>query len=290
MDANAAGIRLAGMGDEAAPDLAGQIAAHRDLGWTRVELRTLDGAQLADLPLDAVEAAAEQLASAGFEVVCVASQIGAWGRSTRTPLELDHRELEALAPRMAALGCRRVRVMSFLCEGVDDRAWRAEARRRLQELARRAEQLGLALLHENCAGWGGRGPDETLDLLTHVDSPALSLLFDTGNGVAYGYRSVDFLVPVVRWVEHVHVKDGVWRGNDVEYVGPGEGDAHVPECVRLLLDSGYCGTWTIEPHLHVSPHRGEVTAPKTAAATFVAYGRAFEQLVARTRAGRGLAG
>ncbi|NUS02890.1 MAG: sugar phosphate isomerase/epimerase, partial [Nonomuraea sp.] len=33
---------LAGIGDEAAPDLDGQIAAVAELGWRRLELRTID--------------------------------------------------------------------------------------------------------------------------------------------------------------------------------------------------------------------------------------------------------
>jgi sugar phosphate isomerase/epimerase len=274
-------VTLAGIGDEAAPDLAGQLAAHRELGWSRIELRTIDGAQLADMPLDAVTAAAERIRSAGLEVVCVASGIGAWGRTTRTPLEVDERELDALAPRLAVLGCTRVRVMSFLREGLDDRGWRAEARRRMRELARRAEQLGLTLLHENCAGFGGRGPDASLDLLAHADSPALRLLFDTGNGLSYGYRSLDFLRPTLTWVDHVHVKDGVRRAGAVEYVAPGEGDGEVAECLALLLAAGYRGTFTIEPHMHVAPHRGERVAGRGASATFVECGRALERLMER---------
>jgi len=273
-------IELAGIGDEAAPELEGQIAAHRELGWSRIELRTLGGTQLGDLPVDEVAAAAEALDSAGLDVVCVSSRIGAWGRTTRTPLELDIRELEALASRAASLRCRRVRVMSFLRDGADDGTWRREAHRRLRELARRAEQLDVVLLHENCAGFAGRGPDETLDLLEHVDSPALRLLFDTGNGLTYGYDSLDFLAATLPFVDHVHVKDGVARAGGVDYVLPGAGDGRVVECLAMLVDAGYRGVWTIEPHLDVAPHRGELIAGATAAAAFVDYGRALERLIA----------
>ncbi|HEX8052750.1 MAG TPA: sugar phosphate isomerase/epimerase family protein [Thermoleophilaceae bacterium] len=281
MAAEPSAVALAGIGDEAAPDLAGQIAAHRRLGWSHIELRTIDGAQIADMPLDAVSAVAEELRSEGLEVVGVSSGIGAWGRTTGTPLEVDERELEALAPRAAALGCTRLRVMSFLQEDVDDAGWRAESRRRLGELARRAEQLGLTLLHENCAGYGGRGPEESLELMAGVDSPALRLLFDTGNGLSYGYDSLDFLRPTLDWTEHVHVKDAVRRGDDVEYVPPGEGDGQVEECLALLLSSGYRGGFTIEPHMHVAPHRGERLAGDGATASFVECGRALERLMER---------
>jgi sugar phosphate isomerase/epimerase len=272
---------LAGIGDEAAPDLDGQVAAHRELGWSHIELRTIDGTQIADMPLDAVSAVAERLHSEGLQVVGVSSGIGAWGRTTSTPLEVDERELEALAPRAAALGCSRLRVMSFLQEDVDDDGWRAESRRRLRELARRAEQLGLTLLHENCAGYGGRGPHESLELMADVDSPALRLLFDTGNGLSYGYDSLDFLRPTLEWTDHVHVKDAIRRGDDVEYVAPGEGEGQVADCLALLLSNGYRGGFTIEPHMHVAPHRGERVAGEGATASFVRCGRALERLMER---------
>jgi sugar phosphate isomerase/epimerase len=287
MAAEASGVTLAGIGDEAAPDLAGQIAAHRELGWSHIELRTIDGDQIADMALGAVTAAAEELRSGGLEVVAVASGIGAWGRTTGTPLAVDERELETLAPRLEALGCTCVRVMSFLREdGAGGGAWRAEALRRLRSLANRAEQLGLTLLHENCAGYGGQGPDESLDMMAEVDSPALRLLFDTGNGLSYGYDSLDFLRPTLAWVDHVHVKDCVRRGDDVEYVAPGEGEGQVEECLTLLLESGYRGTLTIEPHLEVAPHRGEWVAGESAAAGFARCGRALEGLLERRAVAR----
>ena len=280
MAADPRAIGLAGIGDEAAPDLAGQIAAHRELGWSRIELRTIDGTQIADLPLERVEAVAEELRAGGFEVVGVSSGIGAWGRTTATPLDVDERELEGLAPRMAALGTTRLRVMSFLQEEVDERGWREESVRRLRTIARRAEELGLTLLHENCAGYGGRGPDEAVELLTSVDSPALRLVFDTGNGLSYGYDSLDYLRPTLDWVDHVHVKDGVRRDGEVEYVVPGAGEGQVADCLSLLLGAGYGGTLTIEPHMHVAPHRGERIAGEGAQSAFVACGRALERLLA----------
>lgn len=290
MAAELPGIALAGIGDEAAPDLAGQIAAHKALGWSRIELRTIGAAHVAEMPQEDVAAAADELAAAGLEVVCVSSGIGAWGRTTRTPLTRDEHELEELAPRLAALGASRARVMSFLREDENERAWREEARVRLRKLARRAERLGIVLLHENCAGYGGQGPEQSRDLLAHVDSPALRLLFDTGNGLSYGYDSLEFLRSTLPWTDHVHVKDGVRRGADVDYVLPGDGESRVAECLGLLTAAGYRGTWTIEPHLHVAPHRGATIAGEGAAASFVEHGRALERLIGRElapgRAGR----
>lgn len=274
------GVVLGGLGDEAAPDLEGQVRAHRRLGWSAIELRTIDGIGIADLPDDRFAAVVDGLARAGLAAVAVSSRIGGWGRSTGTPPAVDLAELEALAPRLHALGAPYVRVMSFANDGLSPEAWRAAAVERLALLARRAGELGVTLLHENCAGWAGQGPAETLDLLEEVDDPALRLVFDTGNGLAYGYEAADFLRAVLPWVVHVHVKDARPSAAGPEYVPPGRGVCGVGECLRLLVAAGYRGTWVLEPHLQVAPHADEYHAGDDGVDAFVACGRELEGLIA----------
>jgi sugar phosphate isomerase/epimerase len=276
---------LAGIGDEAAPDLDGQLAALAELGWNRLELRTVDGTALAALDERAFARAAGRIREAGTDVVAVASRIADWSRPATGDFAPDLAELDVLARRCAVLGTRLVRVMSYPRDGLPEAEWGRRVRARLRELARRAEDAGLVLVHENCAGWAGDRADRALELLAEVDSPALRLLFDTGNGVAHGYRAPEMLRDLLDHVAHVHVKDAVTAPDGgVDYVPPGRGEAGTAECLRLLAAHGYTGTLSIEPHLHLRPHlrvsgadpgRGDRPA-------FVAYGRALEDLVART--------
>ena len=72
---------------------------------------------------------------------------------------------------------------------------------------------------------------------------------------------------------------------------PGDGDCRVADCLALLLDHGYRGTWSIEPHVRVRPHEHRTGTGPDGAALFVAYGRRLEHLVdttvaSRTRGGR----
>jgi sugar phosphate isomerase/epimerase len=113
-----------------------------------------------------------------------------------------------------------------------------------------------------------------LDLLDSVGSPALKLLFDTGNGVAYGYNGYELLGEIVRHVAHVHVKDAVGD----RYTVPGQGAARVADCVELLRAGGYAGAWSLEPHLAIRPHEpGELA--DDAAPVFVSAGRAMAELL-----------
>jgi sugar phosphate isomerase/epimerase len=288
-------VRFAAVGDEAGPDLDSQLAAVARLGWDLVELRNVDGHALADLPPAAFDRLVDQLAAAGLGTACVDSRIANWARPVTGPFDADVVELELLVERCAALGTRYVRVMSYPNDGLPDDEWGREVIRRLRLLARRAERAGLVLLHENCSGWAGRDADRVLRLLAEVDSPALGLVFDTGNGIEYGYDAYELLAELLAAVpdriRHVQVKDAAGTADRPDYCYPGEGRCRVADCLRLLLDSGYRGVLSVEPHMLVRPHarNGHVELaelPADGVEVVVEYGRRLAALVA----GPGVAG
>ncbi|WP_037771326.1 sugar phosphate isomerase/epimerase family protein [Streptomyces sclerotialus] len=273
--------RLAGLGDEAARGLDGQLAALGRLDWGALELRTVDGVAVADLDARTFRTLTGRVRDAGLDVVCLASRIGNWARPVTGPFDDDLAELEALAEQCAALDCRYVRIMSYPNAGLTESEWAARAIDRVGRLADRAEQHGLTLLHENCAGWAGDRADRMLRLVREVGSPALRLLFDTGNGVAHGYDAFGTLEKVLPHVAHVHVKDAVRTPDGtVAYTLPGDGRARVADCLRLLLETGYGGSLSLEPHLAVRPHEGLRTRDD-AMALFVGAGRRLERVLAR---------
>ncbi|MHC0432824.1 sugar phosphate isomerase/epimerase family protein [Streptomyces sp. O3] len=280
----APGILYAGIGDEAGRTLEQQIAAIRGLGWQLIELRGVDGVALADLDDAAFAACADTLKAAGLTTACVDSRIADWSRPVAQGIEQDLAELDRLGRRCAALGTRYVRVMSYPNSGWDEASWGREVIRRMRLLAARAASYGLVLLHENCAGWAGRDANRMLRLLAEVDSPALRLLFDTGNGAAYRYSTYDVLVRLLgecpEAVSHVHVKDAVGRGERARYTLPGEGESRVADCLRLLRESGFAGVWSIEPHLALRPHESRTDLGDDGPRLFVEYGRRLESLVA----------
>jgi sugar phosphate isomerase/epimerase len=273
------GVGYAGIGDEAGPALADQVAAVTRLGWDRIELRNVDGVALADLSEDAVARLAGTLDEAGLEMVCADSRIANWAQSINGPFREDLAELEALVPRCAMLGTRYIRVMSYCNDGLTDAEWGRRAIHRMRLLADRAERAGLVLLHENCTGWAGTSGERMLTMLDKVGSPALRLMFDTGNGVPYGYEAYEVLTHIVDHVEHVQIKDASGDQESPVYTLPGKGQARVADCLRLLLDHGFTGTWSIEPHIAVRPHENLSDAGEDGVEAFVAYGRELERLV-----------
>ncbi|AQU68174.1 sugar phosphate isomerase/epimerase family protein [Streptomyces niveus] len=274
-----ADIRLSGIGDEAAPGIDRQIEAVRRLGWDSVELRSVDGVPLAELDGPAFDRVAGSIAEAGLGVSCVDSRIGNWARTIASPFTDDLDELARLADRCDHLGTRYVRIMSYPNAGLSDAGWEREVLMRIRRLTVRAEDAGLVLVHENCAGWAATDPARMLRLLEAADSPALRLLFDVGNGIAYGYEAYDHLAHIAPYVAHVHVKDGTGDTSAQFYSLPGDGDCRVADSLRLLFDQGYSGTVSIEPHINIRPHEGWSDPSGDYVDEFVAYGQRLEKLV-----------
>lgn len=278
MPADPATLPLAGIGDEAGTTLPEQIAAVARLGWSGIELRTVDGIPLSALSDQAFGEVHRAIRDAGLTVTCLASRIGSWARPITAPWDEELDELDILAERAHTLGTGFIRVMSYPNDRLDEHDWQERVLDRMARLAGRASSHGITLVHENCSGWAGADPDRML-LLTEAGGTALRLLFDTGNGVAHGYDSLAMLRRILPRVAHVHVKDAVGTPERPKYVPPGDGQARVAECLRLLLEHGYDGALSLEPHLATRPHEG-VTA-NDSIEPFVHAGQRLQQILSQ---------
>ena len=277
---------LSGIADEAAADIEGQIRAHKELGWRHIELRLVDGknvaGELGEREFDGVCAALER---ESMTVTGFASRIANWSRHIRDDFAVDVEDLRLSIPRMRRLGVRHMRVMSWKGEGVPEGEWRREAVSRLRELARVAADGGVILAHENCDGWGGLSARHMLELRDAVDSPSFVLLYDLGNTVSHGLDPGEFFDIIRGQFEYVHVKDARMNpkgGRSEDFVICGRGDARIREHLRaILVDDGYDGVLAIEPHVAALVHRsGHQASPQVMYSSYLEYGRAFNELVA----------
>ncbi len=272
---------LSGIADESGKAIETQIRAHKELGWKHIEVRDVNSTTLAfadDKEFDSIRAALDK---AGMQVSCFASRIANWSRDIFGPFETDTDELRRAMPRMKTMGAPFIRVMSYANKnkiGIGE--WRKEAIRRLRELAKMAEQGGVILLHENCDGWGGLGPQQTLELLAEVKSPALELVFDTGNPVWHQQDPWEYYTQVKKHVLYIHIKDAN-RAADGKVVPcyVGEGLGNVRRIVKDLVASGYAGGLSIEPHIAAIVHEGKESSPEELYRTYVEYGRRLIKIV-----------
>jgi sugar phosphate isomerase/epimerase len=192
---------------------------------------------------------------------------------------------------MKRLGTKLIRIMSFavLKENAPDDQMEQERFGRLRELVKIFGDEGLTPVHENCMNYGGMGWPYTLKMIENV--PGLKLVFDTGNPVFSDDRSKDqpypkqsaweFYEHVKEHIAYVHIKDGRIVDGKMQFTYPGEGDGDVKRIVKDLLDGGYDGGFSMEPHLAVVFHDESVQSEDDVRyANYVEYGRRFEKLIA----------
>jgi len=283
---------LTGFADEAATTIDDQIRATRELGWENIESRAVNGKNIHDIPDEDFDVVCGTLQDSGVKINCFGSAIANWGKSIEEPFDSSLEEAKRAIARMKCLGTKLVRIMSFAVlkdRGPEDQM-KEERFRRLRELQKMFADEGMTPVHENCMNYGGMGWPYTLELVENV--PGLKLVFDTGNPVGSDDRSKpkphpkqsswDFYTHVKEHIAYVHIKDGTWTpGEDaIKYTFPGEGDGQVKCIVADLIQSGYDGGISIEPHLAVVFHDESVKSSDAVRyQNYVEYGRRMMRIV-----------
>jgi sugar phosphate isomerase/epimerase len=288
---------LTGFADEAAPDIDGQIRATKELGWQYIESRNVNGANIHDVSEEIFEEVVGKLQDAGVQINCFGSAIANWARSITDPFDITLEEVKRTIPRMQRLGTKLIRIMSYavLNDREADDQMEEERFQRLRIVHEMFTDAGLTPVHENCMNYGGMSWQHTLRLVENV--PGLKLVFDTANPVFTDDRSKpkpypkqsswEFYSKVKEHIAYVHIKDGRFVEESgglfpkVEYTFPGEGDGDVVRIVKDLLDSGYDGGISIEPHLSIVYHDESVASEaEQRFNSYVEYGRRMEAIIA----------
>lgn len=299
-------IQFTGIGDEAGNPLAAQIRATKELGWCYIEMRNVEipghaTANVHDIPDEAFDELTGTLEAEGVRVSGFGSTIGNWASQITDPFETTLERVTRAIPRMQRLGAKLIRVMSYAvrkdADGNDLPDQMAEERfRRLRELKRRFDDGGITMVHENCMNYGGMSIGRAMETLENV--PGLRWVFDTCNPIFNGDRDQPgrmqdpwaFYQAVKPAISHIHIKDGRYdpAKKDCDYTLPGDGDAQVQRILTDLIDSGYDGFISIEPHTAVVFHNAGGSATDMDPAlkaqeqyhSYVAYGRRLEEIAA----------
>jgi sugar phosphate isomerase/epimerase len=284
-------MTVTGIADEGSRDLGEQIRIHRALGWNTLELRLVGELNVCAMDDRAFDEVYATLQREGMGVICLASSIANWARPISSDFQADVEELRRAIPRMQRLGTRFIRVMSYPNDGMPEAQWRKEAVRRMKELARIAEDGRVVMLHENCSGWGAQSPENQRELLEEIHSSSFQIVFDTGNPVGEGHppeQTWEFYQSALPFIKHVHIKDCRNKENgEIEYTFPGEGQSMVRRILKSLLELGYTGAFSIEPHITAQIHLGTSTGGKEAEETYLEYGRRVNAMLGELRANSG---
>jgi sugar phosphate isomerase/epimerase len=279
-------FRFCGFADEAGKTLKEQIDATKRAGWSAIEVRMLEGKNFVDITEAQFDAALDTLESSGIQIASFGAQLANWARPITTDFQVDVEELKRAIPRMKKAGAKIIRCMSYPNSNdkpLEREAYKKEVFRRLNVLAKMAADGGVILGHENCNGYGGEGPEQALDMLAHVKSPAFKIIFDSGNNALHDHDAEacwKYYQAIKDQIIHVHIKSAK-AGPDGKFVTcfPDEDPVQL-RVIQDLKKRRYDGWLSIEPHLAAAVHAGkDVSDAKSAADIYVKYANKLTALV-----------
>jgi len=236
-------FRFSAFADEAAPDLAGQIAALSRCGIRQIEPRSIGGSLLTKTA-EELSHIRRSLEEAGIAVSSYGSPIGK--SPVEAPFEDCLRDFEKALTVCRMLGTDRMRIFSFYVPQDRLTDCREEVIARLTALTQRADAEGITLCLENETALFGQNPPQMADLLATV--PHLKGIFDAANYVQNDADPKKGLEATLPALAYLHAKDMTVSDKRMQPVG--EGDGAWPEVIRRVnTATDDLVTVTLEPHL-----------------------------------------
>jgi len=233
-------IKLAAFADEASSSIEGQIAALKRNGIEYIELRGINGSNIAKYSLEEAEIYAKQLADAGIKVWAIGSAIGVI--SINADLEEHKNQLRHVCELARIFGTDKI--IMFSCHEANDSEDKVFSE--LNEMVAIANEYGVGLYHENERAMYGNTLDRICRLIENVKG--LHFVYDPSNFLQTGEDSSVTLEALHSKTDYFHIKDFAINTRNV--VTAGYGDGRIAELIdRISPDVDM--TLTVEPHLRV---------------------------------------
>ena len=173
--------KLCAFADEADKALSGQIRAMQENGIAYLEMRGVNGVNVAKLTTAEAKAAAAELKAAGIQVWSLGSPAGK--TPITDPFDFEKEQFKRLLETADITGAHAIRLFSFY--GTDGKAeYRDEVMERLSRFVEMAKGSGVVLCHENEKGIYGDVAPRCLAI--HQAVPRLKAVFDPANFIQCG--------------------------------------------------------------------------------------------------------
>lgn len=234
-------FRLCGFADEAAADSAGQIRALRENGIDLLEIRNVDGVNIANLSDEEAYRFREELDRAGIRVWSVGSPAGK--SDIHENFAHEQQQFERLLHMAELFDAPCIRLFSFYGTGGEE-AYFPEVCRRLETFVRMAHDAGVMPCHENEKGIFGDTADRCR--MIHEAVPGLRAVFDPANFVQCGQDVMQAWEMLSPYVFYGHIKDCNAAG---QIVPPGDGIGALRQYLPCLARKAPGTVLTLEPHL-----------------------------------------
>ena len=233
-------IRLCAFADESDKMVEGQIKALKRNGIDLIELRGLDGTNIAKITEDEARAYAKQFEDAGIKVWSIGSPLG----KVRITADLEEHMAEVRhVCRLAKIfGTDKIRMFSFRHAYES----REQVMSTLREMLAIAKQEGVQLYHENEKEIYGDTLERVLDIMNEIDG--LKYIYDPANYLEVGEKADDTLDALHAKTDYFHIKDVIAESGTL--VPAGCGDGKIDELIARISPEDD-KVMTLEPHLKI---------------------------------------
>lgn len=239
-------VKLTGFADEIAQELEVQVESLKGLGMSYVEMRGVDGDNLVYHTDEKVKQIKEVLDANGIRLSALGSPLGKIGITD--DFEAHFEEFKRAVEISYMMECPNIRMFSFyLPEGCDPAIYEDAVFERIGRFADYAAANGAVLLHENEKGIYGEKAAECKKLMDAFYGDHFKAIFDFANFVQCQQDTQEAYQLLKKYVAYVHVKDA--KKVDGSVVPAGYGDGNVGAILKDLLDTGFDGFLSLEPHL-----------------------------------------
>ncbi len=272
-------IRLCAFADEASADRHEQIAALSENQIPYLEIRGVDGINIADLDRETATVFKAELDAAGIRVWSIGSPAGKSGITE--DFAVAEAQFARLLDMAELFGAACIRLFSFYGTNGDPTHF-DEVCRRLNVFCDMAEARGVIPCHENEKGIYGDTAARCLQI--HRAVPRLRAVFDPANFIQCGEDVPAAWEMLAPYVHYGHIKDALPDGR---IVPPGDGVGHIADYIPDFVARG-CTVLTLEPHLAefvgLSALEGEAERSEIGTVHFDTPRAAFDHAVEKLRA------
>ncbi len=235
-------VKIFAFADEANDAIDKQIVAMKRNGLDGLEIRGVDGTNIADITLEKAKEVKEKLDAAGLITWSLGSPYG------KIDIDADfapHLEKFKRGLEIAnVLEAKHIRMFSFFMpKDADIDGYREEVIDRLGQMLDVSRGSGILLCHENEKGIYGDNAERCLSLFRAL--PELRGVFDPANFVQCGQDTLEAWEMLDPYIHYVHIKDSRTDGN---IVPAGEGAGNIPAIAAAYRARGGFA-FTMEPHL-----------------------------------------
>ena len=242
-----ANFLLSAFADEAASDIDGQITALNRNSIKFIEIRNVDGKNIADHDAKVIKEIANKLHSNGVGVSAIGSYIG---KISITDLFAPH--IDAFKRTLEAaniLGTKRIRIFSFFIpKNEKAENYRNEVLERIDKLVTLSEAVGIECCHENEKEIYGDIKDRCVDLQKSFVG-RMKGIFDPANYIQCGESPISIFDELFEFIDYMHIKDALLVDGSV--VPSGYGDSDIGGLLEKFNKAEGDRFLTIEPHLTV---------------------------------------